>query len=103
MVGRTGVLSASWKGGLTPIHTKIRTSFEYVKWRKSVFSRDDYTCQACGIRGVKLQADHVLPFAFYPDLRFETLNGQTLCVACHKKTPTHCAQTDIFNEPNYCR
>lgn len=58
------------------------------EWRKHVFQRDDYTCQACGQRGGKLNADHELPFSLFPDLRFEILNGRTLCVYCHRKTPT---------------
>ena len=33
-------------------------------------------------------ADHELPFAYFPDLRFEVLNGRTLCETCHRKTPT---------------
>ena len=68
---------------------RIRQSSQYVEWRKHVFQRDDYTCQACGVRGGKLQADHEFPFALYPDLRFEILNGRVLCVPCHRKTPTY--------------
>lgn len=78
----------NWQGGKTPIHKAFRRSNEYMQWRKHVFNRDDYTCQACGQRGVKLQADHELSFAEYPDLRLEILNGRTLCLPCHKKTPS---------------
>lgn len=85
---RAGSLNNMWKGGITPINNSIRMSIEYKTWRKHVFNRDDYTCQSCGIRGRKLQADHELPFSLYPDLRFEILNGRTLCVNCHHKTPT---------------
>lgn len=81
---RTGSLNSSWKGGLTPKHLEQRRGLEYKQWRTRVFERDDYTCQKCGQHGGKLQADHDLPFAVYPDLRFEVLNGQTLCVACHR-------------------
>lgn len=75
--------------GKTSANSRIRDSKEYVAWRLAVFTRDDYTCQACGQRGGKLNADHELPFALYPDLRFEVLNGRTLCVACHQKTDTY--------------
>jgi 5-methylcytosine-specific restriction endonuclease McrA len=86
--GNTGPLASNWKGGITPIQKQIRNSPEYAYWRKHVFQRDDYTCQACGKRGGKLQADHELPFALFPDLRLEILNGRTLCVDCHRKTPS---------------
>lgn len=83
-----GVKSPFWRGGVSTENVAIRNSFEYRQWRRHVFQRDDYTCQACGIRGKTIQADHELPFSLFPLLRFEVLNGRTLCVACHRKTPT---------------
>lgn len=65
-----------------------RNSLEYKEWRSSVFARDSYTCQSCGKKGVRLHADHELPVSRFPDLRFEVLNGRTLCISCHKQTPT---------------
>ena len=66
----------------------IKQSFEYRYWRKSVFERDDYTCQTCSIRGGELQADHVKPQSIFPELRFDISNGRTLCKPCHMKTET---------------
>lgn len=63
-----------------------RNSPEASKWRMAVFERDDYTCQICGIRGTYLEADHIKPFAYFPELRFELSNGRTLCRPCHDKT-----------------
>lgn len=63
-----------------------RYSIEAIKWRKSIFKRDDYTCQICGVRGSYLEADHIKPFAYFPELRFELSNGRTLCRDCHNKT-----------------
>lgn len=83
-----GSKNPMWRGGITPENTRIRMSTEYKKWRISVFKRDNYTCQSCNKRGVYIQADHIKQFAYYPELRFETSNGRTLCVDCHKKTPT---------------
>ncbi len=83
-----------WKGGITPINSLIRTSKEYKLWRKSVFERDNYTCIWCGAKNgngktVILHADHIKPFAYYPELRFAIDNGRTLCRECHKKTETY--------------
>lgn len=78
-----------WKGGITPINQKIRTSLEYKLWRESVFKRDNWTCIWCGVRGGNLQADHIKPFSSFPDLRFAIDNGRTLCRECHRKTDTY--------------
>ena len=61
----------------------------YGRWRQAVYLRDNYTCQMCGQRGGELHADHILPFSQYPKLWYETSNGRTLCVHCHRKTPTY--------------
>ena len=79
----------NWKGGITPINIKIRQSKEYKDWRIKVFERDNYTCQNCGSRGVILHADHIKPFAYFPELRLVIENGRTLCVPCHSKTDTY--------------
>lgn len=78
----------NWKGGVTPINLVIRTSLKYKIWRRSVFKRDDYTCQLCGVVGGELNADHIKPFALFPKLRFSVNNGRTLCRKCHTKTST---------------
>jgi hypothetical protein len=84
----------NWKGGITPKNELIRKSQEYKLWRKAVFERDNYTCVWCKAKNgegkaVFLQADHIKPFAFYPELRFAIDNGRTLCVPCHKTTDTY--------------
>lgn len=78
-----------WKGGITKASALFRMQLPYRLWRESVFKRDDYTCQICFVRGVKLQADHIKQFAKFPELRLELSNGRTLCVECHKLTPTY--------------
>ena len=92
-----------WRGGKTPLIKLIRTGYRYRQWRCDVFTRDDFTCQFCGLRGGKLQADHIKPFAQLieenkissfeeADLCEELWNinnGRTLCRECHKKTETY--------------
>ena len=72
--------------GLTPLCEKARKSAKARQWRNAVFERDDYTCQICGQRGGKLNADHIKRFSLYPELRFDVNNGRTLCEECHKLT-----------------
>ncbi len=92
-VTRLGELGANWKGGITPIHRALRLSAKYLRWRKDVFERDDYTCQECGMRSGKnktvyLNADHIKPFAIFTELRYEISNGRTLCYPCHREKTT---------------
>jgi hypothetical protein len=78
-----------WRGGIYPEHKALRKCLEYKLWRERVFQRDNYTCQTCKQVGGHLNADHILPFAQYPKLRFDVSNGRTLCVGCHRKTETY--------------
>jgi 5-methylcytosine-specific restriction endonuclease McrA len=71
-----------WKGGITPENHRIRTSLEFKEWRRKVFERDNYACQCCGTRK-NLHPHHLYSFAGYPEYRFETWNGQTLCENDH--------------------
>ena len=57
----------------------------HAEWRAAVFSRDDYACQECGARGVKLNAHHVRPWFLDEDGRYSVDNGITLCRKCHRK------------------
>jgi len=82
--------------GKTPANQKIRQSAAYKSWRTLVFERDNYICQHCEVRGTYLHADHIKPFALYPELRLEPSNGRTLCVPCHKKTGTWGHRKDLI-------
>jgi hypothetical protein len=86
LIVRKGKDSNFWKGGVTNNNKKVRNSLNYKLWRKAVFERDDYTCQFCDKRGGYLEADHIKPFAYFVNLRFELSNGRTLCLNCHRKT-----------------
>jgi len=68
--------------GITSQDKLMRQKFQKTMQR-SVFERDDYTCQMCEQHGGYLQVDHIKGWAKHPDLRFETDNCRTLCMACH--------------------
>ena len=78
-----GKNNPKWKGGISPINQKERSSFKYKLWREFVFKRDDFTCQECGQWGGKLIAHHLKQWSKYPKLRFKTDNGITNCNDCH--------------------
>lgn len=89
-----GEKSFLWRGGLSSVNQLIRSGLAIRIWREEVLKRDNYTCQECltqSIPGafVLMHADHIKPFAYFPDLRFEVTNGRTLCVPCHEKTATY--------------
>ena len=73
-----------WKGGITPVNQKIKSSLEWRIWREAVYVRDNYTCQKCKVRGgITLHPHHILNFSQYPELRFAIDNGITFCKKCH--------------------
>jgi 5-methylcytosine-specific restriction endonuclease McrA len=73
---------------------KFRRRYEMTKWTRSVFERDDFTCQSCGVHGGKLQAHHIKSYSNFPDERWNIGNGVTLCISCHKKTPNYGGRYD---------
>lgn len=85
---KRGENSPHWRGGSGTERHILMTKKEYILWRIAVFMRDDYTCQVCNKRGCELQADHIKPWALYPELRYAIDNGRTLCVSCHRQTDT---------------
>ena len=80
-----GSNNPNWKGGKF-LEKRPRESIEYKIWRKLVFEKDNYTCQVCLQKGGKLIAHHIKSWKYYPELRFDLNNGQTLCIKDHTKT-----------------
>lgn len=86
----------------SPLYKQIRDCVKMQEWRKSIFQKDDYTCQTCWKRGGTLNADHIKQFALIlKENEVKTLedslscselwdlaNGRTLCNDCHRKTET---------------
>lgn len=53
------------------------------KINKTIFERDDFTCDCCSTRGGQLNAHHLESFNSNPDLRLVKTNIITLCKECH--------------------
>lgn len=76
------------RGELTPLSPFIRRctgrppASIWLKVRRIVFERDDFTCRYCGKRGVRLECDHVMPLSrggsSHPD------NLVTACRPCNR-------------------
>ena len=81
---RSGSKNSNWKGGVTGEHQLIRCSDAHKIWSRSVFERDNFTCQYCDKRdGKRLAAHHIKSFANYPEDRLNVDNGVTLHNGCH--------------------
>lgn len=73
----------NWKGGITPINQRTRTSEDYSAWRLAVLHRDHYKCRVCEDTQ-NLHAHHINPWSAFPEDRYVLQNGLTLCATCHK-------------------
>jgi hypothetical protein len=87
--GRTGEKCNLWKGGTSREYDKLKNSIEWKNWRRTIFERDDYTCQKCHKRGGYLHPHHIKERKNFPELQFEISNGQTLCIDCHRQTDNY--------------
>lgn len=83
-----GSKASGWKGGICSKRNIFYGSLEYNVWRNSVYKRDYWTCQECGIKGEKINAHHIIPWRICQDTSIELniMNGITLCELCHRKT-----------------
>lgn len=50
--------------------------------RERIFRRDNFTCQYCGVRGARLECDHIVPVARGGG--HEEANLATACLACNR-------------------
>ena len=74
----------NWKGGNSTERHNDMGTLEYKLWRTAVFERDEYACIKCrSNKSGSLEADHIKPWAVFPELRYAIDNGQTLCENCH--------------------
>ena len=99
MIGKE---NPAYVDGRTPLVQRVRHSWRYQEWVRVNFERDNYTCQDCGARGVKLVVHHKKSFSkIWTENKIKTLkqamnckelwdieNGKTLCEDCHGKYNT---------------
>jgi hypothetical protein len=78
-----GENSRHWKGG------------DWRYWKKMCLTRDDYTCQICGLREPEIMdVDHIIPKTINPELKFEMSNLMVLCPNCHRRKTNR----DFYNK-----
>ena len=79
---KSGVEHWNWKGGITPLTQRTRTSEESNAWKLAVLHRDGYSCRLCESKE-SLCAHHINSWAEFPEDRHILENGLTLCKSCH--------------------
>jgi hypothetical protein len=93
----------NWKGGISKIDKSCRVMPEYKQWRSDTFTRDNWTCQTCRIKGVYMTAHHIKSFSkIIKENNIKNIidaskcaelwnidNGITLCEECHKLTDNY--------------
>jgi len=71
-----------WKGGIKYHRGRDRS---LRKWMRAIIKRDGRNCLICKKTQGEMCIDHILPWADFPTLRYNLINGQTLCKSCHAK------------------
>jgi len=72
-----------------PDYKNTRIFGRYTAWKRSIFIRDEFTCQECGKKETFIQVHHIKSKQEYPLLIWDIDNGITLCKECHYKTDTY--------------
>lgn len=90
MKGRTGKQHPGWKGGCTPERQKAYSSQEWSDCVRTVWERDNATCQRCGLdyrtidrEEYSFHIHHIISFA-NEETRFNIDNLVLLCEDCHR-------------------
>lgn len=80
-----------WKGPdhISPI-TRKRNKSRHRVWSHAVLERDNFICQDCGVKNIRLHAHHLVSLreCINTHLEFAVDNGIALCVPCHGKRHT---------------
>jgi hypothetical protein len=90
---RSGPANPNWRGGVSPISARERTSAKYRAWKEAVLQRADYRCERCGVEAGsrcdccghirRLHAHHKEHFSRNHAERYNPANGEALCERCH--------------------
>jgi hypothetical protein len=87
--GKKGADTPNWKGGVTPDRQFVYGTQEWKDAVKTVWKRDNATCQRCGLRHkvakqqqITFDIHHIVSFAVV-ELRCEPSNLVLLCEPCH--------------------
>lgn len=83
----------NWRGGLSAINLRLRSTGEYKQWKIASKKRANNCCEECGIKNgttcaccgtqIKLHCHHLFSFAKFPESRFDPKNSLVLCPKCH--------------------
>lgn len=85
-----------------------RKDLRYTIWREECLSRDNHTCQHCGVKQEELpevgntsdqnlHVHHIKPWRNHEELRFDVSNGIILCPSCHRKEEHRLAEERKHN------
>lgn len=77
-----------WKADRSQlVDQRNRSEPAYIEWRRQVWRRDMYKCKIADndCKG-GIEAHHILPWAQFPELRYQINNGITLCHYHHPRT-----------------
>ena len=84
---KCGVNNPNYKNGSYTENFGGRyTGKKYQEWRKKVLLRDGNFCKLCNKATDKPQVDHIKPYKWFKELRYDVSNGRVLCLGCHRST-----------------
>lgn len=109
-----GKANPNWRGGFTSFRHQLHTSSTYKHWRGEAFKINGRECNLCGSTN-DLQIDHIVPLkilleennitdmdsAINCSKLWDFNNTRTLCLECHKQTPTYLSKFFAYRKEYY--
>ena len=53
----------NWKWWISGLYHRIRKLKVFMEWRSSIYQRDNFTCQDCWLKWIRLECHHIIPYA----------------------------------------